>query len=206
MQAHRTIDDVDAAATGAARRRLRVDAEQNRAKIVQTARQSFARDGLQVSVSEIARRSGVGLATVLRRFTSKEDLVLEVLSAYFDGYIHTIEAALQDEDPWRAFTSPIERFCADQAADRGLATVRASGLAQEDPRIDCAPLISGFDTLAARAKAAGFVRPEITYDHLMLLLKGNAGVVATSFGDEVAASRAYVAFALHAFRNPARVI
>jgi AcrR family transcriptional regulator len=56
---------------------LRSDARENRDRILAAAAQAFAEHGLSVSLIEIARRAGVGNATLHRNFT-KEELVEEL--------------------------------------------------------------------------------------------------------------------------------
>src|SRR4029079_14460223 len=56
-------------------RPLRRDAERNRDRIVEAARTAIASEGIDVSVEEIARRAGVGVATLYRRFPTKEQLI-----------------------------------------------------------------------------------------------------------------------------------
>src|SRR5436189_117562 len=57
------------------RRPLRRDAERNRQRILQAAREVFAERGLGVTLDEIARHAGVGVGTVYRRFADKEALI-----------------------------------------------------------------------------------------------------------------------------------
>ncbi|MGI5156042.1 helix-turn-helix domain-containing protein [Microbispora sp. CA-102843] len=61
-------------------RKPRTDAEHNRRRIVAVARAAFAADGLDLPVHEIARRAGLGVATVYRHFPSRQDLVSAVLA------------------------------------------------------------------------------------------------------------------------------
>ena len=55
-------------------RPLRSDAERNRRLVLEAAAQAFAEEGFDVGMAEIARRAGVGNATVFRRFPSKDAL------------------------------------------------------------------------------------------------------------------------------------
>ena len=59
-------------------RELRADARRNRERVLRTAQQMFAAEGLGVSLDEIARRAGVGPGTVHRHFPAKEELYLAV--------------------------------------------------------------------------------------------------------------------------------
>ncbi|NUT56537.1 MAG: TetR family transcriptional regulator, partial [Thermoleophilia bacterium] len=56
-------------------RPLRRDAERNRRRILEAAHAAFAEAGLHVTLDEIARRAGVGVGTVSRRFAAKAPLI-----------------------------------------------------------------------------------------------------------------------------------
>lgn len=59
----------------------RRDAQRNRALLVATAREAFARDGLEASMDAIAKAAGVGAGTLYRHFPTKDDLVAAVIDA-----------------------------------------------------------------------------------------------------------------------------
>ncbi len=61
------------------RRPLRVDAAENRERLLLAARQIFAAKGLDAGVDEIARAAGVGMGTFYRRFPTKQALVDELV-------------------------------------------------------------------------------------------------------------------------------
>ena len=52
----------------ASERPLRKDAERNRQRILDAARELFAEEGLGVTLNDIAHHAGVGVGTVYRRF------------------------------------------------------------------------------------------------------------------------------------------
>jgi AcrR family transcriptional regulator len=58
---------------------LREDAERNRKRLIEAAASAFAEFGFGVPIEEIARRAGVGKATVFRRFPTKERLVEAIM-------------------------------------------------------------------------------------------------------------------------------
>ena len=104
-------------------RALRADAERNRERVLDAAREVFAEHGLDASTNEIARRAGVGVATLFRRFPTRDDLIAAVFADKMTAYADAIDDALADPDPWHGFCGYIERVCQMQADDRGFADV-----------------------------------------------------------------------------------
>lgn len=58
----------------------RADATRNRQRILDAARQAFADGGVQTSMAEVARRSGVGQATLYRNFPTRQELLEAILA------------------------------------------------------------------------------------------------------------------------------
>lgn len=56
-------------------RKPRADAERNRERILEVAKEVFTRDGAAASLDEIARRSGIGNATLYRHFPTRDALI-----------------------------------------------------------------------------------------------------------------------------------
>ena len=77
-------------------RRLRADAARNRASIVAVAREVFAEQGLEAPLEAIAARAGVGIATLYRRFPTREKLVAAALVGKVTEYAEAAEQALAD--------------------------------------------------------------------------------------------------------------
>ena len=77
---------------------LRADAERNRQLLLQAAREVFAEQGLQASSKEIARRAGVGIATLFR-FPTRQDLLVATFGPKLAAYTEAINRALNDLDP-----------------------------------------------------------------------------------------------------------
>jgi AcrR family transcriptional regulator len=100
---------------------LRADAERNRLAVVAAARAVFGERGLDAPLDEIARRAGVGNATLYRRFPSRHQLVAAVFAQTLRDVLATMERSLADPDPWKGFCDYVWYVCGLQAADRGLA-------------------------------------------------------------------------------------
>src|SRR5438093_13721719 len=86
----------------------RSDARRNRERLVSAARELFASAGVDVSVREVARHAGVGVGTLYRHFTAREDLVDAVLEGAFEDLVASAEAALAEPDPWTDFTGFVD--------------------------------------------------------------------------------------------------
>jgi AcrR family transcriptional regulator len=89
----------------------RADAERNRAKILAAARSAFADPDAEISMAEVSRRAGVGMATLYRNFPGKREL-LEAL--FIDEVNAVCEAAamVEAETPGAAFMAWLQRFFA----------------------------------------------------------------------------------------------
>src|SRR5829696_10260972 len=94
----------------AADRQLRRDAAQNRERIIDAAREVFSEQGLQAPIEEVARRAGVGIATLYRRFPTRPDLITCAFAAKMQDYADATEEALEFADPWKGFCWYVERL------------------------------------------------------------------------------------------------
>src|SRR5437763_11048684 len=79
---------------------LRVDAARNRTAVVEAARAVFAERGLDVPLEEIAQRAGVGIATLYRRFPTREALIAASFEPLMAAYAQAVAEALQAPDAW----------------------------------------------------------------------------------------------------------
>lgn len=162
--------------------RLRADAERNRAALLAAAREIFGEHGLDASLDEIARRAGVGNATLYRRFPTRRDLIAEVFAGQMAEYVTLAERALLEPDPWAAFAGYLTRIFEMQATDRGLAELLVTSTFDDDERLAAlrAAAQRGATEVIERAQAAGVLRADFTRQDISLLARGNAGVLQRS--------------------------
>jgi AcrR family transcriptional regulator len=69
----------------------RADAQRNRAKILAVARSAFADPEAEVSMAEISRRAGVGMATLYRNFPGRRELLEALYTDEVDAVCQTAE-------------------------------------------------------------------------------------------------------------------
>src|ERR1700728_3487443 len=102
-------------------RPLRADAARNRARVLETAYETFAAEGLSVPIDEIARRAGVGAGTVYRHFPTKEDLFSAVVESRIRRIIDLGRGLLDDPGPGEALFAFLRSMVLDWGAtDQGL--------------------------------------------------------------------------------------
>jgi len=156
-------------------RPLRADAARNRARVLQTAYDAFAAEGLSVPVDEIARRAGVGAGTVYRHFPTKEDLFGAVVEDRLRHIIAAGRALLDEPGPGEALLEFLRRMVLEfGATDQGLVDA-LGGLG-----IDVESVAPGADDafcallgeLLVAAQRAGTVRPDVDVPEIKALLVG----------------------------------
>jgi len=112
-------------------RRERKDAQRNFERVLRAAHELFAERGANVTMEEVARRAGVGVGTIYRRFPSKEHLFAAVSQAACADVRSCLQSAAQAErDPiekLRALVFVQYQRCADQAALLDVRTATGPG-------------------------------------------------------------------------------
>ncbi|WP_405018770.1 TetR/AcrR family transcriptional regulator [Kitasatospora sp. NBC_00070] len=170
--------------------RLRVDARRNLESVLRAARQVFGEIGYGAPMEEVARRAGVGVGTVYRRFPSKEVLVQRIAAEEVAWLTSQAKESLYGgAGPWESLAGYLSRAVGSGAgrllppsafryADE-LATFRdAADLPQvpvqrgSEPVWDADPrqLLHLLAALVARAAAAGELRAGVTVSDVVLVL------------------------------------
>ncbi|MFD9430309.1 TetR/AcrR family transcriptional regulator [Streptomyces sp. NPDC060002] len=148
--------------------RPRADAQRNRERIVAAAREMFVEFGADVPLDEIARRAGVGNATVYRNFPDRDALVREVVCSVLDRMVQAGQIALAESDAFGA----LERFVHASAEERlsALCPMISSTFDEHHPDLEAArervERIIG--EVMDRAKAAGQLRPDVGVGDVMI--------------------------------------
>ena len=140
----------------------RKDAERNRRRILTAAREVFRDRGVGATLNDIAHYTEVGVGTVYRHFSDKEELI----DALFEDMVETIDGyvreALDEPDAWLGLTRCLLKTCEVQAFDRGLREVMlGTGRGpqrQQQMRDRVGPTV---DVIVARAQEQGKLRADV---------------------------------------------
>lgn len=148
-------------------RPLRADAARNHRRLVEAAATAFENDGPDIALEEIARRAGVGVATLYRRFRTRDLLVRAVLEAVFEAEIEPTAAA-GDGDPWSDLAGSLSRAVEAIAGRRAILTLAREAGAFDVESVQRYGRV--LNRLLDRAREAGAVRPELTSRDLSAVL------------------------------------
>lgn len=179
---------------------LRADAQRNRERILAAARDVFADRGPDAATATVARRAGVGLATLYRLFPTRDALVRSAFAPQMQACTRAIAEALAAPDPWHGIRHLVETICALQWQEHGLPTsllvsVPENTAGQADPELEL---------LVRRAKDAGALRADFHPSDLAMAITAHGALVGVLPDDE-AASRRLVAHLLRSFRADAAI-
>ncbi|MGK5533600.1 TetR/AcrR family transcriptional regulator [Streptomyces sp. URMC 129] len=168
--------------------RRRADARRNYARILAVAEEEVAVHGADASLEQIARRAGVGSATVRRHFPSRRALLAAVSRGRIEALrvrAHDLAAQVDGRAALLAWLNDVLAYC---VAARGLAAALAYDSAAADPVHDnacAATLQEAADPLLRRAARDGAVDSDVTVEDLITLLVGIA--LATEHAPDPAA-------------------
>ena len=179
---------------------LRSDARRNREKILAAASELFAREGASLCMDDLARRAGVGHATVFRRFPSKEELILAMFEDRLADVAESVEEAARADDPWKGIVAAMTAIAERQARDRGLMeAVGAEVLGSPRLRAARERVITPMAELLARAQESGQVRDDLEPIDVFFLITA-AGHVSPCHFDIPGLWRRYLGVILDGIR------
>ncbi len=151
-------------ATVEAPKAMRADARRNHERVLEAAKECFARDGADAQIDDVAAAAGVGVGTVYRHFATKDALVRALADEHFARETQLARVALEIEDPWEAFCTFMRGGAELFADNRVLGQFAADrpGLMKE-AALAC-DLEHGFfdavERLIVRAQKAGALRKD----------------------------------------------
>jgi AcrR family transcriptional regulator len=181
---------------------LRRDADENRRRILDAARATFAESGPNASLEGIAKLAGVGIATLYRRFPTRETLLAAVFEQHLDQLADMIESdADSQDDPWDAFAAFVWKFAETSASERGLSGEMSLQVCN-DGHLDRHRYVGLCSALIERAQEAGDLRDDVSFTDVGWLIFSIGLFIESTASTGPGYWRRYVAFVLDALRAP----
>jgi len=142
---------------------MRADAQANRDRLLEVAGRIITSQGVDASMRDIARHAGVGLATLLRHFPTREALLEALLRTNFDDLTAQATRLETSDTTGEALLEWLRDLVAWTTEYRGTAELMAAAI--EDPgsalHASCVSLREAGARLLARAQAAGTARADV---------------------------------------------
>jgi AcrR family transcriptional regulator len=144
-------------------RKPRADAQRNRQRILDIAKQVFTRRGAEASMDEIAKRARIGPGTLYRHFPNRDELLAAV-------YISEVEKLAEAQRKFSAELPPIEALRAwmlvfiDYIAAKTIIAPALNAIAGGPSRVyqqTTRVMEEAANALASRAVASGDLRPDV---------------------------------------------
>ncbi|MFJ4715072.1 TetR/AcrR family transcriptional regulator [Streptomyces sp. NPDC088785] len=154
--------------------RPRADAVRNRERIVAAARELLVEHGTELPLDEVARRAGVGNATLYRNFKDRGELLHHVVLSVTDHVTDHAERALAAEDAGEDPFTVLRGFVHAAADERigALCPLLNATFDKDHPEVVASldRLTAAIEDLIGRAHAAGRLRPDVGVGDLMVAL------------------------------------
>jgi AcrR family transcriptional regulator len=153
-------------------RSMRSDARRNRARLIEVAAAAFRDEGLEIGVDELARRTGVGVATLYRHFPAKTDLIAAVMETVFDELATAAAAALETAPPEQVLARFLRSTVTVQCQNRGFLQALAQHDLPDEVREGFSRrALAILEPIVAAGHAAGSFRRELDAVDLLVVLR-----------------------------------
>ena len=155
----------------APRRPQRADARDNRRRLIEAARDVLIERGPSAPLEEIARRAGIGIATLYRHFPDRQALIRDViLDALQRTNDEARQAAAHEPDPFRALARYMHRAIDVRTAAVIPALLDQAPLDDEEIRQARQTGSALLEALTRAAHQAGTLRADVTSGDIGLLI------------------------------------
>jgi AcrR family transcriptional regulator len=150
--------------------RRRSDAERNRARIVEAARE-YVISSNDLKLNEIAKAAGVGQGTLYRHFPSREALLAEVYRADVDTLVAAAPELLAECPPTEALSRWFRRVAEYARLKRGVFAAATAAVQSDLAGRSIGPIGDAITTLLEAGKAEGTIRADADARDVILLLE-----------------------------------
>jgi AcrR family transcriptional regulator len=155
-------------------RPMRADALRNRSRILETAEEIFAVEGIAVPIDVIAKGAGVGVGTLYRHFPTKEALIEAIVVHRLSNLAEAAKSYADADDPGEALFAYLHEFARQAAAKHDLFDALGSAGVDIKSRssVNVDEVMACLDRLRQRAVEVGAIRADVASDELVDLVVG----------------------------------
>ncbi|HWY49495.1 MAG TPA: TetR/AcrR family transcriptional regulator [Bryobacteraceae bacterium] len=162
-------------------RKPRADAQRNRERILEVAKQAFTRSGADTSLDDIAKQAGVGPGTLYRHFPTREELLKAV-------YRNELESLATAQEKFAETMPPVEALRAwlllfvDVVAAKQIIAPALNTLVGDHKKVfeaSYAQMHEAIRRLVKRAVKSGDIRKDLDPMDLLRALVGVANVASS---------------------------
>jgi AcrR family transcriptional regulator len=155
---------------------MRADAQRNYDRLVAVAGEVVAEQGAEASLEEIARRAGVGSATLHRHFRSRQALLEAVFKDRVDVLCAWADELLDEPDSAGALVTWLGAVVAHAVANRGLGAALSMSIDEGLGTSAHLRILAAGGRLLARAERDRLVRSDCTIVDVLQLVNAISSV------------------------------
>ena len=184
-----------------ARRPRRADARRNYDRLLDVAREAIAEHGADASLDDIARKAGVGSATLYRHFPTRASLLEAVFYEHVERLYQQSQALLESSTPSAALAEWMRAILLHSIRYRGLAASLRAACGEADSNLSWChgAMRYAAGNLLVRAQEAGEIRGDVEISDLLRLVNGLA-LANLEYPDGEASAERMLGFVLDGFR------
>ena len=154
-------------------RPVRANARRNRDKLLVAALEEFNRSGSGASLEGIARRAGVGIATLYRHFPTRDGLVLATYQHEVDQLCGTADELLAKLPPDQALREWMDLLAAVTVTKQHMSeALQAAGTTDSWSTESLGKVRATVDRLLTAGVEAGVIRSDLETADVMLAMNG----------------------------------
>ena len=168
---------------------MRADAQRNRDRLIEAAREVFREQGYDASLDEVAKRAGVGAGTLYRHFPSRDVLMDAIMQSWVDRVNDAADKVLVHEGtPRELLVSWFETYVALISLHKGGPAKITSAMDDERSPIvtKCRTLTSATQRIIDRLEEEHALRENVEAVQIARLVGGVAAVADNADLDQAA--------------------
>jgi AcrR family transcriptional regulator len=147
---------------------LRSDARQNRERILAAAEEVFMENGAAASLDAVAKRAGVGIGTLYRRFATRDALLAATYNDRLLAFAEQCRERTAELDHLSALRAYVEQLVVHINVYRGLAA--SIGVVLQSGTPGCAAIEDVGTALLKQAQVSCAIRTDLTFDDLVYMI------------------------------------